>query len=423
MNQFKVIKTDADYRAALTRFEEMLAIPETERSYDDMELLSVLIEQYEEVYHRIDPPDPIDAIKFRMDQAGLNQKDLIPCLGSRSRVSEVLSGKRELTLGMIRALNTHLGIPAQSLIGEHPAPLPKALADVDFSRFPVKEMEKNGAFLGFNLGSSKISDKAEEAVRWLVDRAGGFSALPQFALRKNDGMRLNAKFDTYALLAWSLQALREAAEHPATGRFHPESLKEKFIQTLVSLSVTEDGPRQAREYLGKAGITLLALPHLAHTYLDGAIFLAAENRPVIVMTLRYDRLDNFWFVLLHELGHLKLGHLSDERAWIADDLELPASDSQREMDADAFANAMLLPLDFSLDAQAKVSASEILRYAQDHGVSPAIVAGRIQHAKNDYRIFANLIGRNEVRKCFPREGRGWDKLGPKEQATSPNSCR
>jgi HTH-type transcriptional regulator / antitoxin HigA len=407
MNPFKVIKTESEYRSALAQFEEMLKVPESERSYDDMELLSVLIEQYEDVHFRMDPPDPIEAIKFRMEQSGLSQKDLIPCIGSRSRVSEVLSGKRELTLAMIRALNAHLGIPAESLIRESQAPLPKTLADLDFSRFPLKEMEKNGAFMGFNLGTTKIAEKAEEAVRWLVGRAGGFSAAPQFALRKNDRMRLNAKLDTYALLGWSLQVLREASEHPASGRFNPEALTDKFIQTLVSLSVTDDGPRQAREYLNKAGIALLALPHLAHTYLDGAVFMIDAKRPVIAMTLRYDRLDNFWFVLLHELGHLKLGHLSGDQTWIADDLELPSNDYKQEVEADNFAAHMLLAAEFTLDAQPKVTTSEVLRYASDHGVHPAIVAGRIQHTKKDFRTFANLLGHNDVRKYFAREGKVW----------------
>jgi Domain of unknown function (DUF955). len=182
---------------------------------------------------------------------------------------------------------------------------------------------------------------------------------------------------------------------------------EKFVQTLVALSVTEDGPRQAREYLNKAGILVLALPHLAHTYLDGSVFFAESRRPVIALTLRYDRLDNFWFVLLHELGHLKLGHLSAEQSWIVDDLELPASDSRQEADADSFASSMLLPSDFSLGSKAKITAAELLRYARDHGISPAIVAGRIQHAKNDYRSFSNLLGRDEVRKHFPQAGAVW----------------
>jgi HTH-type transcriptional regulator/antitoxin HigA len=400
MSPFKVIKSEDEYRAALVQFEKMLMVPEGERSYDDMELLSVLIEQYENVHHRIDPPDPIEAIKFRMEQAGLSQKDLIPYIGPRSKVSEVLSGKRELTLAMIRSLNKHLGIPAEVLVQETQEPLPKALADLDFSKFPVKAMEKNGAFSGFPIGNTKISEKAEEAIRWLVGRIGGFSAVPRMAAKKNDGMRLNAKLDRYALLGWGLQVLHEASEHPPAGRFTSEALTDKFIQTLVSLSVTEDGPRQAREYLGKAGITLLAVPHLQHTYLDGAVFLTEGKRPVIALTLRYDRLDNFWFVLLHEIGHLKLGHLSGERSWIADDLDIASGDSRQEQDADRFASSALLPPDFDLDTKVRLSSNEVVAYARNHGVHPAIVAGRIQHRRKDFRTFAKLVGRGEVRKHF-----------------------
>jgi HTH-type transcriptional regulator/antitoxin HigA len=293
-----------------------------------------------------------------------------------------LSGKRELTLAMIRALNAHLSIPAESLIQVAQEPLPKDLADLDFAQFPIKEMERNGAFSGFNLGMAKIDEKAEEAMRWLIGQIGGFQAVPQVALRKTDGMRLNAKLDNYALLGWSLQALKDAADNPLPVRFTSESLTDKFVETLAGLSVLDDGPKHAKEYLAKAGITLLAL------------------------TLRYDRVDNFWFVLLHELGHLKLGHLAAGRTWIADDLDLPDADSTQEKEADDFATRVLVPVDFDLSSRIKLSSNEVIRYASDHGVHPAIVAGRIQHEKKDFRTFANLLGRGEVRMHFPPAGRG-----------------
>lgn len=407
MNQFKVIKTETAYRKALAQFEKMLHAPEDKRFYDDMELLSVLIEQYENKHYPIAPPEPVDAIKFRMEQAGLTQKDLIPYIGSRSKVSEVLSGKRELTLSMIRSLNKHLGIPADVLIREAQEPLPKALSDLDFSQFPLKQMEKNGAFKGFSSGAGKITYKAEEAVRWLVDQIGGFQAVPQVAMRKTDGMRLNAKLDNYALLGWNLQVLKEASDQRPSGRFNSDALTDKFIETLVGLSVLDDGPRHAKEYLGKAGITLLALPHLAHTYLDGAVFLRQKEGPLIALTLRYDRIDNFWFVLLHELGHLKLGHLTGDKTWIADDLDLPDADSVQEKEADYFATRVLLPEDFDLSFRTRLSSGDVIRYASDHGVHPAIVAGRIQHEKKDFRTFANLLGRGGVRMHFTSAGKGW----------------
>jgi len=400
MSHLKVIKTEAEYSTAIERFEKLLGAQPGQPGYDERDVLAVLIERYEEDHFPIDMPDPVQAIKFRMEQSGLSQKDLVPYLGSRSKVSEVLSGKRELTLAMIRSLNRHVGIPADVLIREPEEPLPKGLSDVDFAKFPVREMEKKGAFRGFGAGQENIGERAEEAIRWLVGRVGGFSAAPQFALRKNDGMRLNAKLNRYALLGWSLQVLREASEISIPQRFNADSLSDKFIETLVGLSVLDDGPRHARDYLNKAGIVLVVLQHLAHTYLDGAVFLRKGGIPVIALTLRYDRLDNFWFVLLHELGHLKLGHLSAESSWIADDLDLTGSDSLQERDADLFAARALLPEDFDLDKRESLSSAEVVDYARAHGVHPALVAGRIQHGRKDFRTFANLVGRGEVRRQF-----------------------
>ena len=399
--QLKVLKTEGDYFRALADLDRIFDAPGGTPESDQMDILVLLIQKYEDEHYPIDAPDPIAAIKFRMEHAGLTPKDLIPYIGSRSKVSEILSGKRELTLAMIRTLNRHLGIPAEVLIREPQEPLPSALADLDFTQFPIREMEKNGAFLGYDHGSVKIRDKAEEAIRWLVSRIGGFAAVPQIALRKNDHMRLNAQLNSYALLGWCLQVLREDAEHPLTERFKNTRLTDKFIQTLVALSVADDGPRLARDYLAKAGIALITLPHLPRTYLDGAVFLAEKDRPVIALTLRYDRLDNFWFVLFHELGHLKYGHVSGDRTLIIDDLELPGGDSAQEAEADRFAMEALLPEDFDLHIRDKIIAADVLRYANEQCVHPAIVAGRIQHLRKDFRTFSNLVGRKEVRKHFP----------------------
>jgi HTH-type transcriptional regulator/antitoxin HigA len=407
--QLKVLKTEADYDRALKDLEKLFdAAPGTPEA-DHLDVLLLLIKNYEDAHYPIEPPDPIEAIKFRMEQANLAQKDLIPYIGSRSKVSEVLSGKRELTLAMIRSLNEHLGIPLESLIHEPQEPIPKTFEDLDFSKFPLYAMEKCGAFTGFDYGKTRLSERGEEAIRWLVKGIGGFSALPKMAARKTDGMRLNARLDNYALLAWSLLALKDASEHKASGIFEPARLNGKFFKALVSLSALDEGPKQAQEYLGKAGILLIIKPHLPHTYLDGAVFLNEAKRPVIAMTLRYDRIDNFWFVLLHELGHLKLGHLNAKQNWIADDLDLPNADSEQEIAADRFAAEALLPRDFDLDSRERLSTSEVIGYAKDHGIHPAIVAGRIQHTKKDFRTFAKLLGRGEVRRLFIVIGGDWSK--------------
>ena len=115
---YKIIKNEQDYEAALSRIDELMAADPDTPEGDELELVATLVELYEKKAHPIELPDPIEAIKFRMDQMGLKQKDLIPFIGSRSKVSEVLSRQRPLSIGMIRKLHEGLGIPADVLIKE-----------------------------------------------------------------------------------------------------------------------------------------------------------------------------------------------------------------------------------------------------------------------------------------------------------------
>jgi HTH-type transcriptional regulator / antitoxin HigA len=112
----RVIKNEVDYERALHRVDELIdADPDTPEG-DELELWTILIEAYERVSHPIVPPDPVEAIRFRMDQLGLRPVDLAPYLGGRSRVSEILNRKRTLSIAMIVALSRELGIPLESLL-------------------------------------------------------------------------------------------------------------------------------------------------------------------------------------------------------------------------------------------------------------------------------------------------------------------
>ncbi len=117
--KIKVIKTEAEYEEALEKMEKLfdakLNTPRGER----LELLGILVEQYEEQHYKIEPPHPIEAIKFRMEQMGLDQKDLVDCFGDKSKVSEVLNFKRKLNLGYIRKLHEKLNISLEVLVGDY----------------------------------------------------------------------------------------------------------------------------------------------------------------------------------------------------------------------------------------------------------------------------------------------------------------
>ena len=114
--EIRPIKTEADYDAALAEIDQLWGAKEGTDHGDRLDVLLVLVDNYEAQHHPIDPPDPIEAIKFRMEQMNLTRKDLEPLIGSRSRVSEIINRRRPLSLPMIRRLHQSLHIPLESLI-------------------------------------------------------------------------------------------------------------------------------------------------------------------------------------------------------------------------------------------------------------------------------------------------------------------
>ena len=111
----KPIKSEEDYTDTLSYIESLMDAKPNTPQMDELEVLTTLVEAYEEQHYKIESPDPIEAIKFRMEQEGLKQKDLVGIVGSKSRVSEILNKKRKLTIEMIRNLHTQLHIPIESL--------------------------------------------------------------------------------------------------------------------------------------------------------------------------------------------------------------------------------------------------------------------------------------------------------------------
>jgi len=115
----KPIRNEKDYELALKRVESLMDAEFGTEDFDELEVLTTLIESYEAKHYTIDTPDPIEAIKFRMEQEGLRQKDLVKIFGNKVRVSEVLNKKRRLTLDMIRNINHDLHIPLESLLNRY----------------------------------------------------------------------------------------------------------------------------------------------------------------------------------------------------------------------------------------------------------------------------------------------------------------
>src|SRR5438067_13340392 len=169
MSKIKPIRTEADYEAALARIDTLLDAEPGTPEGEELDVLTDLVELYEAKHVQMGFPSPVAAIEFRMEQAGLTQRDLVPFIGSRAKVSEVLSGKRQLTMPMARALHEHLGIPAEVLLQKPGTTLGDPLAGIEWNRFPVKAMAK----LGWIPNVRNLEARAEEFIRDLIRRAGG----------------------------------------------------------------------------------------------------------------------------------------------------------------------------------------------------------------------------------------------------------
>ena len=395
--RFRAIRTEEDYEAALARIDEIFDAKSGTPEEEELEELVDLIQLYESKHYPIDPPDPISAIRFRMEQAGLKQRDLVPIIGSRARVSEVLSGKRDITMSMARALHEHLGIPADVLLQKPGAEFDPALKGIDLHRFPWKEIVKRE----WVPRPPNLRDYVSEMLEALVRPAGGLKAVPTVHFRENGRRRINANADAYAVRAWCWRVLGLANGSLPPNAYTQGTVTPSFMREVAHLSVYDDGPTRARDFLAQHGIPLVVEPHLPRTYLDGAALTLQDGRPVIALTLRYDRIDSFWFSLMHELAHVGLHLDTGDSDPFLDDLNVSGSDPLEE-EADDHARDALIPPEMWLSSSVRTRPSRLAAFslAQEAVVHPAVVAGRVRYEHNNYRLLSKMVWKDKVSLQF-----------------------
>jgi HTH-type transcriptional regulator/antitoxin HigA len=378
----KPIKSEHQHREALDAVTKLIGRADDD-SVDQILIYQALIDQWERNRFAV-AVTPADAIKFRMEQGGVTRRDLIPLLGTKSRVSEILSGQRQLTVDQIRALNRHFGIPTNALIGtsKHESTAGRSTA----SQAAIEKLK-----------SLKIM-KPRESIEGFLARAAEIA--PAVAmLRKTRTDRTNAKTDFGALEAWCSAVLIKAELQKLPKRRYSKPLGKRVARELARLSTYEDGPQKAVDFLMGAGVLVIIMDHLPGTFLDGAAICRGDGAPVIALTLRHDRIDNFWFTLLHEFAHVCL-HLNRSTQVIIDDLEVNSPDGI-EKEADEFARDALIPKRIWREyATEDLSSEELAEIADEAGVHQAIVAGRWRWENSDYRRFSRLLGHGEVRELF-----------------------
>ena len=402
MNKIRAIRTEDDYQANLALLEALLdqnPEPDTDEA-NQLEVLSILIDKYENETFPQDLPTAIDAIKFTMEQKDLKPVDLVPYIGSKSRVSEILSGKRSLTVDMIRSLEEGLGISAKALLRKSENTEESIFEAWDKKLFG--EMQKRGYFEVALEGANNMTFTLKKFF-------GGVDASKRVhALLRQSSYRSAPTTDSLALAAWSTRVLEEAKTIKLKNSYSKGSINLDYMQAITSLSKDVDGPIKAKNKLADSGIILIIESHLPKTRLDGAAFILNKETPVIGMTLRHDRLDNFWFTLMHEIAHISL-HLdnSDVDSFFDELDDLKGSElSSIEKEADALASESLIPANKWEVSPARLIPSPLAAksLANEADVDISIVAGKIRYESGNWSYLNGLISGRTVSDLFNKDG-------------------
>ena len=398
------VRSEEEYEEALARIGELMDAEPNTPEDDELDILTGLVERYEEAQHAVGPPDAVAAIEFRMEQAGLTQRNLVPYIGSRAKVSEVLSGKRDITMAMARALHRHLGIPADALLQDPKVLLDDTLAHVEWRRFPLQPMAK----LGWIDDMPDLGDRAEEVMRGLIDRAGGAKVAAAAMFRKNDHRRINAKTDEYALSAWCWEVLARANERPPEAQYLPGTVTPELLREIAGLSSSEQGPVTAARSLTKRGIAVEIVDPPSQDALGRrrAQPLGRPSGDRADAALRPDRQ-----LLVHAATRAgacrpAYGRQRGKTRVSSTTTACGAPTRRRTIQWRGTRTAgqkdALIPPDTWEESAASFNPTPmaVIELAAQAGVHPAVVAGRVRHEENNYRLLSQFVGVGKVRRLF-----------------------
>ena len=256
---------------------------------------------------------------------------------------------------------------------------------------PIKEMIQNKWISAQN---------AVEDLKEMIVSSGSLTNLTYH--KKSSFVERSAK--QASLFAWETKILSQAQNIIRKHSVEFIEYNPAWISELLNLSNKPNGPLMAQQLLLKKGIVLVVERHLQQTYLDGAAMLSEEGFPIIGMTLRHNRIDNFWFVLFHEIAHVYLHLLTNKFPIFLDEKvgEGDENDDPLENEANDFArNTLITPDQWATCVTPVMPTQKAVEIdAKNLGIHPAIVAGRIRFEKSNYAILNDLLGHGQVRQLF-----------------------
>jgi len=410
LEKFRKAIDDFDIQAVIKQTKsKVLAKAELDALRSEYENLSMQLHEYEALKSgtveilKASNLEELPKILIRARIAkGLSQRQLAEAIGlkeqqiQRYEAEEYASANLHRLVEVAHALGLSISEVAK-LRAEPQRPLSVDENDLAWDRFPIKEMFRRKWFEGFSGSLEEAVSNADVIVKEFVKNA--IDRPVQSLARQR--VRLGGVVNRYALIAWQCRIISLANKQKLKNKYKQNAITKEWLTKIAQLSSADNWSKKVIECLQNFGVRLVIESHLPNTYLDGATFLLSDGSPVIGMTLYRDRIDNFWFVLLHELIHImKHLHKGDIES-IFDDIDVEAGDIEQEADVEA--GEILVPEEKWKTALARYLRTEdsINALAQELHIHPAIVAGKIRKEANNYIILKEIVGQGEVRKLFP----------------------
>ncbi len=265
------------------------------------------------------------------------------------------------------------------------------------AKFPLAEMYKRGWFDDFGGTLAQAKRNASQLIEqfFLSAKVSQDLMAMHRQMVRGDGI-----VNDRALTAWQIRAIQIANRQKLYQDYESHRLTQDWFNELAKLSRYDDGPLLARDWLLESGIHFIVEPHLPQTHLDGAALRHPSGAPVVALTLRHDRLDNFWFVLFHELAHIVLHFPISDDTDFFDDSDVRANGIEKE--ADIYALNALVPEESWENCLSRfsVSTETVQEEAKQLRVHPSILAGRIRFEQQNYTVLNDAVGYGEVRRYF-----------------------
>jgi HTH-type transcriptional regulator / antitoxin HigA len=332
---------------------------------------------------------------------GYSQKELALLLGMKEQQIQRYEADRyrSISLASYRRIAVTLGVKCEMRLPDEinrwldSAPSAKPTFGMSVAKKIIEHGQQYEWFEGYTFDLDR-DDIYDQLKRYLSDQTDDGNPT---LLRT--GLSVEDHSGDLLLIAWRVRVAELARRVIAGGSVEKRSgLDITWLRDLVRLSVYDDGPLRARDFLLSRGIVLIAEPQIPGLKLDGATFLV-DDTPVIGMTLRRDTLDSFWYTLSHEVGHIILHYHNGLRSGFFDDLEDTSLD-KIEQEANTFASNMLISDEKWKRSPARITKSAVVveKLAKELDINPAIIFGRIQKERGDYAVFSNKVGRGLVRK-------------------------